>query len=74
MITSIISHIKSKIYDDGVQLQPQVISMRSVTPGELTEDLILNTFKTLARGNTGNIIPTNDLIKKLAPQLFVENL
>jgi hypothetical protein len=61
--------IKSKIYDENVEIRPQIISIRSVNPLITTDDLVFNTSRVLAFGRTSNILSTINEVLKYAPQL-----
>lgn len=63
--------IKSKIYDDGIKIRPQIISIRSVNPKITTDNLVFNTSRVLAMGRTSNILSTKTEILQYAPHLFV---
>lgn len=62
--------IKSKIYDENVEIRPQIISIRSVNPLITTDDLVFNTSRVLGLGRTSNILSTKNEVLKYAPQLL----
>ncbi|MCB4797351.1 hypothetical protein [Neotamlana laminarinivorans] len=62
--------IKSKIYDDDIEIRPQIISIRSVNPLITTDDLVFNTSRVLGLGRTSNILSTTDEIIKYVPQIL----
>jgi hypothetical protein len=62
--------IKSKIYNENVEIRPQIISIRSVNPLITTDDLVFNTSRVLGLGRTSNILSTVNEVLKYAPQLI----
>lgn len=62
--------IKSKIYDGEVEIRPQIISIRSVSPLITTDDLVFNTSRVLGLGRNSYIMSTQNEILKYAPNLL----
>jgi uncharacterized protein YbcV (DUF1398 family) len=62
--------IKSKIYDGEVEIRPQIISIRSVSPLITTDDLVFNTSRVLTMGRNSYIMSTQNEILRYAPNLL----